>query len=147
MRFAPRYSICVLQRKQCSWRLLPSLPLTLGALQAFPIIFSAKGFNEGEVGLSFLGMGIGIVIATLLNATYFTSLYAKTAKRLGQKPPPEEHLKKGMVAAVIGPISLFAFAWTSQPSVHWAAPVVLSIPFGVAFTFAFTCSFTYLVGE
>lgn len=92
-------------------------------------------------------MGLGILIATILNATYYSSLYAKKAKELGHKPPPEEHLKKGMVAAIIGPISLFAFAWTSQPSVHWAAPVILSIPFGIAFTFAFTCSFTYKVGE
>ena len=92
-------------------------------------------------------MGFGILIATILNATYYTSLYAKEAKKLGHKPPPEEHLKKGMVAAVIGPISLFAFAWTSQPSVHWAAPVILSVPFGTAFTFAVTCSFTYKVGE
>lgn len=115
--------------------------------QAFPIIFRAKGFNEGQIGLSFLGMGLGILIATILNATYYTSLYARTAKKLGHKPPPEEHLKKGMVAAIIGPISLFAFAWTSQPSVHWAASVILSIPFGIAFTFAFTCSFTYKVGK
>lgn len=91
-------------------------------------------------------MGLGILIATILNATYYTSLYAKKAKELGHKPPPEEHLKKGMVAAIIGPISLFAFAWTSQPSIHWSAPVILSIPFGIAFTFAFTCSFTYKVG-
>ncbi|KAK9899949.1 MFS general substrate transporter [Cystobasidium minutum MCA 4210] len=128
----------------CLWCAL-LLGILYAFFSAFPIIFRAKGFNEGQIGLSFLGMGLGILIATILNATYYTSLYAKTAKRLGHKPPPEEHLKKGMVAAVIGPISLFAFAWTSQPSVHWAAPVILSIPFGVAFTFAFTCSFTYKV--
>jgi hypothetical protein len=115
--------------------------------QAFPIIFRAKGFNDGEVGLAFLGMGLGIVFATVLNATYYTASYARTAKKLGHKPPPEEHLKKGMLAAVIGPISLFAFAWTSQPSVHWIAPILLSMPFGMAFTLAVTCSFTYKVGE
>lgn len=92
-------------------------------------------------------MGLGIVAATVLNATYFPRLYAKNAAKLGHKPPPEEHLRKGMVAAVIGPVSLFWFAWTSQPSVHWAIPVVASIPFGIAFTFAFTASFTYKVGE
>lgn len=99
----------------------------------------------GEVGLSFVGMGIGIVIATVLNMTYFNQQYLRAAKRLGHKPPPEQHLIKAMWAAVIGPISLFAFAWTSQPSVHWAAAVCSSLPFGIAFTLAFTASFTYKV--
>lgn len=102
--------------------------LLLGILYAFfgsfPIIYKAKGFNEGEVGLSFIPLGIGIAIATLINATYWPRVYANTAKRLGGKPPPEEHLKKAMVAAVTGPISLFWFAWTSQPHVHWAASCV-----------------------
>jgi len=128
----------------CLWCAL-LLGILYAFFSAFPIIFGAKGFNEGQIGLSFLGMGLGIIIATVLNATYFSHLYGKTAARLGRKPPPEEHLKKGMVAAVLGPVSLFWFAWTSQPSVHWAIPVVASIPFGVAFTFAFTASFTYKV--
>lgn len=102
--------------------------LLLGILYAFfssyPIIFGRKGFNEGEIGLAFLPMGLGIIIATIMNATYWTRKYAETAKRLGRKPPPEEHLKKAMVAALIGPMSLFWFAWTSQPSVHWSSPLV-----------------------
>lgn len=77
--------------------------------------------------------------------TYFNRQYLRAAKKLGHKPPPEQHLIKAMWAAVIGPISLFAFAWTSQPSVHWAAAVCSSLPFGIAFTLAFTASFTYKV--
>lgn len=102
--------------------------LLLGILYAFfssyPIIFARKGFDEGEIGLAFLPMGVGIGIATVLNATYWTRSYTATSQRLGRKPPPEEHLKKAMVAAVMGPISLFWFAWSSQPRIHWAVPLV-----------------------
>lgn len=125
--------------------------LLLGILycffSSFPIVFRSKGFTEAEVSLSYLGVGLGIAIATALNATYFANLYAKTAKRLGHKPPPEEHLKKAMWAAVLGPASLFWFAWTSQPSVSWIATEFSTVFYGMAFTFAVTASFTYKVGE
>ena len=107
----------------CLWCAL-LLGILYSFFGAFAIIFSRKGLNEGDIGLTFIGIGTGIVIATVMNATIFPQIYAGTAKRLGRKPPPEEHLKKGMVAAIMGPISLFWFAWTSQPSVHWAVPVV-----------------------
>lgn len=107
----------------CLWCAL-LLGILYAFFSAFPIIFSAKGFNEGEVGLAFVGIGIGICLATLIDSTYWTSSYVKLAHKLGHKPPPEAHLRKGMVAAVIGPISLFWFAWTCQPSVHWAIPIV-----------------------
>ena len=35
------------------------------ALQAFPIIFGHHGFDEEFIGLSFLGIGVGMILATL----------------------------------------------------------------------------------
>jgi len=128
----------------CLWCAI-LLGILYAFFSAFPIIFGSKGFNEGEVGLSFLGMGLGVILAAIINATYFNGIYVRRAQQLGSKPPPEEHLRKAMWAAVIGPISLFWFAWTSQPSVHWAAAEVASIPFGMTVMFAFTASFTYKV--
>jgi MFS family permease len=107
----------------CLWCAL-LLGILYAFFSAFVIIYSAKGLNEGQIGLTFLGMLFGILFATGTNCTIWPKIYSKTAARLGHKPPPEEHLKKAMVAAVLGPISLFWFAWTSQPSVHWAASVV-----------------------
>lgn len=114
--------------------------LLLGILycffSSFPIIFGNKGFTEGQIGLSFIGIGIGIIAATVLNSTYFSAQYRKTAVRLGRKPPPEEHLKKGMWAAVLGPISLFwsvvALANTSE--------IRLIIPSQVRLDFSALCS-------
>ena len=48
---------------------LPRTSLILGilylAFQAFPIIFTRHGFNQEFIGLSFLGLGVGMVLASL----------------------------------------------------------------------------------
>ena len=48
----------------------PRTALILGllylAFQSFPIIFGRHGFSEGFIGLSFLGIGFGMVIAASL---------------------------------------------------------------------------------
>lgn len=43
---------------------------------------------------------------------------------------PEERLPLCCIAGVILPVGLFAFAWTSQPHVHWIASMVFSSLFG-----------------
>jgi hypothetical protein len=74
-------------------------------------------------------MNSGIIAATACNPL-FVRHYAATAKRLGRTPPPEEHLVKGLYGAIICPISLFWFAFTTYPSVHWIVPIIASVPFG-----------------
>lgn len=47
----------------------PRTALVLGilylAFQAFPIIFGRHGFSQQFVGLSFLGIGVGMILAGL----------------------------------------------------------------------------------
>lgn len=50
-----------------------------------------------------------------------------------------------MWGAVLIPISLFWLAFTTYPRVHWAVPIVASIPFGTGTLFCFSCIFAYLV--
>ena len=37
---------------------------------------------------------------------------------------PESRLPIAMVGAIILPISLFWFGWTSSPHIHWISPVI-----------------------
>lgn len=43
---------------------------------------------------------------------------------------PEERLPLCCIAGVILPVGLFAFAWTSQPHIHWIASMVFTSLFG-----------------
>lgn len=59
--------------------------------------------------------------------------------------PPEALLLTGRVGAVIVPVSLFWIAFTTYKHVHWIAPIIASIAFGIGFLLCFTSTFTYLV--
>lgn len=48
----------------------------------------------------------------------------------GGSTVPETRLPMMMGCAIILPISLFIFAWTSNPSTSWVGPAVAGIPFG-----------------
>ncbi|KAL0577765.1 hypothetical protein V5O48_004223 [Marasmius crinis-equi] len=115
------------------------------AFQAFPIIFGDKhGFNTQEVGLSFLGIGIGMAGA-MPTQPLWNRILAKEASETGGDIPPEAHLLKGQVGGILVPIGLFWLAFTTYPRVHWIIPIIASVPFGMGSYLVFSSVFTYLV--
>jgi hypothetical protein len=61
------------------------------------------------------------------------------------KAPPEARLPPGMVGSVAIPISLFWFAWTNSPSIHWSVSIIGTAPFGLGMTLVFLGIVNYLV--
>lgn len=113
------------------------------AFQSFPIIFGNHGFSPEFIGLSFLGIGVGMVIASL-SQPYWNWLTRKEIQKYGTIRP-EFRLIMGQVGGVLIPIALFWIAFTTYRSVHWIVPIIGSIPLGTGICFAFTSTFTYLV--
>lgn len=58
---------------------------------------------------------------------------------------PEARLVGCAAGAVLLPIGLFWFAWTSSPNVHWIVPIIASVPFGTGFLLIFTGIQLYLI--
>ena len=58
---------------------------------------------------------------------------------------PEARVEISKVAAVIFPISLFWFAWTTYVSVHWIVPILASALWG--WSFYTLILMTYMVTE
>ena len=131
--------------------------------QAFPIVFVGKhGFNMQCTGLTFIGMGVGMLIglATQPYWNRYGSFSTPRPRRLtvtqrryreykdahGQEePPPEFRLRMGQVGAVLAPIGLFWLAFTTYRGVHWIVPILATVPFGTATYFIFASSMTYIV--
>lgn len=136
-------------------------------LQSFPVIFEqGHGFSMQETGLTFLGMGAGMLLALAfqplfiryVHGLYISSLApdcltnwlsrrytSRQAAKHNGNLPPEVHLVIGQVGAIILPISLFWLAFTTYPHVHWIWPVLASALFGAGVLYNFTAIFTYLV--
>lgn len=99
---------------------------------AFPIIFTALyKFTLWQVGLSFLGIAVGLVIGTLSDPLWVrirTGLLEKNQQSGVGKP--ELHLPPAIAGSIIVPMGLFMFAWTTHPSIHWVVPIIGSGLFG-----------------
>ncbi|OAX40792.1 MFS general substrate transporter [Rhizopogon vinicolor AM-OR11-026] len=127
-----------------SWNALV-LGILYLAFQAFPIIFEGvHGFNMQMTGLTFIGIGLGMLSA-ICTQPFWNRLFAREAAKYNGDPPPETRLIMGQVGAILVPMGLFWLAFTTYPQVHWIAPVIASIPFGSGIYFVFTSTFTYLV--
>ncbi|GJE92265.1 MFS general substrate transporter [Phanerochaete sordida] len=113
--------------------------------QAFPIIFEdGHHFNVQSTGMSFIGMGLGLLLGLACQPIINIFLRKQKIKYNGN-PPPEIRLVIGMWGAVLIPISLFWLAFTTYPHVHWIVPIIASVPFGIGILFCFSTIFTYLV--
>lgn len=129
---------------------------------AFPTVFEdAYGFNLGSQGLTFLGLGVGILIAIVSIIINSKFIYAPLAlrwkkrtpnahgesktKSVASTPPPEYRLFTAFPGSMLIPISLFLFAWTARPSVPWIVPVIAEALFGIGQVLDFMSCTMYLM--
>ncbi|PKS12618.1 hypothetical protein jhhlp_000826 [Lomentospora prolificans] len=118
---------------------------------AFPLIFSANyAFNLWQVGLSFLGIGVGLLIGIATDPIW-RRIRVRLVSKLGEKSTatgasePEFRLPPAIAGSILVPIGLFMFAWTSYPEIHWIVPILGSLIFGTGTILVFTGIFTFLV--
>ncbi|KAK8086134.1 multidrug resistance protein [Apiospora phragmitis] len=121
---------------------------------AFDLIFGdVYGFNLWQTGLAFLGILIGMLAAGATDSLWYR-VYARLLEQNEGVPEPEFRLSRAVAGAVLVPIGLFIFAWTTFPWVHWMVPIVGSGFFGMATwltrwssrtLLVFTGIFTFLV--
>ncbi|KAL1871180.1 hypothetical protein VTK73DRAFT_2231 [Phialemonium thermophilum] len=117
---------------------------------AFPLVFENNhDFNLWQVGLTFMGMCVGMIFAAL-SAPFWRKvrgrLVARRQKATGEaKDEPEDHLPSVIVGAPLITGGIFWFGFTTYRSVHWIVPIIGSGVFGLGTLLAFTGMFTFLV--
>jgi hypothetical protein len=102
---------------------------------AFPLVFGNNhGFNLWQVGLSFLGLFVSIVLAASTSPIWTRMKVKAMEKREKQtgtaKGEPEDQLPPLIVGAPLITIGLFWFGFTTYPWVHWILPIIGSAIFG-----------------
>ncbi|KDR73421.1 hypothetical protein GALMADRAFT_608214 [Galerina marginata CBS 339.88] len=120
---------------------------TLYALfSGFPIVFQDhRHFTPGEGGLAFVGVGIGITCGTLSQSIQNRIYWRSMDKSENGRAPPEARLHMAILGAVLTPVGLWWFAWTSRPSIHWIVPILAGIPFGTGISQILQSLTTYLM--
>ncbi|RKL51803.1 Transporter mfs1 [Fusarium oxysporum f. sp. narcissi] len=103
--------------------------------EVFPLVFPVYyDMSTGEVGLVFICIAVGCILAIILYGLYLYYVLIPRMKKSGIAQQ-EEVLSPGL-AACFGPtIGLFIFAWTARVSIHWIVPVIgVTIYAGSIFT-------------
>lgn len=108
---------------------------------AFPQIYKdIYNFQPYQIGLSFLGLILGMVTAGIWEAIRQRRLAEEMSKQ-----PPESRLLQMIIGSTIVPIGLFMFAWTIYPNVHWIGPIISTFVFGVGSYLTFNTIISYTV--
>ncbi len=97
-------------------------------LNGYTSIFTEiHGFSEGLTGLSFLGIAVGLCLASCLIPLIFHWAQRdlkKIQEKGGDCLPPEFRLWLAIFGAPFIPISLFWMGWTAYPSISPWSPLV-----------------------
>ena len=113
---------------------------------AYPIVFElGHGFNTGEGGLAFLGILVGTTLSVVASVFFINPQYIKTAKAKGGRAEPEDRLPSSIWGGVLIVIGLAGFAATDGVDVHWIAPIIFGIPFGMGVVVVFLAVLGYLI--
>ncbi|KAK3657810.1 hypothetical protein LTR56_002189 [Elasticomyces elasticus] len=117
---------------------------------AYPYTFeTVYGFNTWQYGLTFLGIGLGVLLAAATNIVIDRTIYQKMTlqalKEGRHMAAPEHRLYCAMVGSLGIPIGLFWFAWSARPEVHWISPVLAGIPFAWGNLCVFISAVMYLI--
>ncbi|KAL8648830.1 MAG: hypothetical protein Q9226_005826 [Calogaya cf. arnoldii] len=104
--------------------------------------------GEGLTGLSFIGISIGLCLASLLVPFIYRFAKNDLAKIKAEgctRLPPEFRLWFAMLGAPAIPISLFWMGWTARPSVSYWSPLIASVLFGYGILGVFISSYQYII--
>ncbi|KAJ8593513.1 MFS general substrate transporter, partial [Rhizopogon salebrosus TDB-379] len=85
---------------------------------------SVYNFSVSQTGFVFISqrkvfLFIGAIIGLMANL-YQETLYKKSFARKRQ----EARLYVACVAAIVLPVSMFIYAWTASPNIHWIVPAI-----------------------
>ncbi|KAJ5490119.1 Major facilitator superfamily domain general substrate transporter [Penicillium expansum] len=112
---------------------------------AYPIAFrEVRGWTSlGIAALPFLGILVGVLLGCLL-VTIATRLWYAPKLHNGSVVP-EDRLPPMIVAALLLPIGLFWFGWTSNPSISWVPQAIAGVPIGMGILMIWMQGLNYLI--
>lgn len=123
---------------------------------AFPYVFETEyGFDSLSTGLTFLGLGVGVIIAAIAILTFSKEYYKPRIHEavVHEEPKssfatsriaPEKRLPLAMVGGPCITIGLFLFGWPAAYQVHWIVPTIAEAFFGIGNMLIFMSCMMYL---
>ncbi|KAJ6133773.1 hypothetical protein N7523_000095 [Penicillium sp. IBT 18751x] len=115
--------------------------------EAYPLIFQGVyGMSDGIAGLAFLPIAVGACIGMAIFLAYDSFLQrAKLRNATWSRIEEYQRLPLACLGGPLYVVALFWLGWTASVDIHWIAPMLAGIPFGMGFFLIFVALINYLV--
>ncbi|KAK5683711.1 hypothetical protein LTS12_029161, partial [Elasticomyces elasticus] len=115
-------------------------------IQSFALVYKQWDFSTFAVGLSFLPILVGYVIAWISFIPVFRRNRAERLRRPDdERTQYESRLWWLLYTAPCLPIGLFGFAWTSLPQTHWIGSMIFAAIVGIANYAIYMATIDYMI--
>jgi MFS family permease len=102
-------------------------------------------FSSGAVGLSYIGVGVGMFFGLAVLGTLSDKYIVKQQAKGPVKPEHRLPLMLTLPGAIALPIGVFVYGWTTYYKVHWIVPIIFTSFIGLGNLTAMMTIQTYLV--
>ncbi|KAI8947767.1 major facilitator superfamily domain-containing protein [Xylaria longipes] len=110
-----------------------------------PTFESQYGFPTSLTGLVYLALGLGYLIGIWSFSLLSDRTVVRLAKRNNGVFEPEMRLYLVVYYACLCPVTFFWYGWTTYYKVHWIAPILSLIPFGIAILGVYLPTQAYII--
>jgi hypothetical protein len=106
-----------------------------------------RGWSGGVTGLSFVGIGVGTMIAIISEPLARKLVNAHRKDPETGRAIPEASASLVCIGALLCPVGQLWFSWTSVPiTIHWIWPILAGVPFGAGNALIFIYATNYIAG-
>lgn len=110
-----------------------------------PIYEGEYGFNTEQVGLTYLGPGLGFLFAVWFLVPRIDNIWRALRDRNDGKGKPEFRLPLANIGAVLIPAGLFWFAWSVEAHTKWFISILATFPYGIGQVLILNCTTNYYI--
>lgn len=111
----------------------------------FPTVFQSQyGFSTNSVGLSYLGLGVGLLLGLGVYGFLSDRIQVARTEKSGVSKP-EYRLATMSYGAPWIPIGLFWYGWAAENHTHWIVPIMGTCLFAIGLVATYMPAVTYIV--
>ncbi|KAL6240839.1 hypothetical protein RBB50_012254 [Rhinocladiella similis] len=115
-------------------------------LSTFPTVWTEVYHEQtGVGGLNYISLGLGFFLGTQICAPINDRIYRKLKLRNNNVGKPEFRVPLMIPGAILVPIGLFIYGWSSYEHTHWIVPNVGACILAAGTIMGFQCTQTYIV--
>ncbi|KAM3499643.1 hypothetical protein MY10362_007112 [Beauveria mimosiformis] len=116
-------------------------------IQSFGLVYEQWHFSKFEIGLAFIPIGVGYLLAWLLFIPAIQrNMKERAAKPHDERAQYESRLWFLLYTAPCLPIGLIGFAWTIQgPPIHWIGSMIFAAIVGIANYAIYMATIDYMI--